>query len=72
MQGAWTGVFQEYQGEAMQDLGYELPRILILSSSVNKGVLGRSWRLSARARDRDHSNPESPSTTLSPWDPGRR
>ena len=37
MQGAWSGCFQGYQGEAMQDLGYELPRILIPRTSVNKG-----------------------------------
>src|SRR5215208_3977004 len=31
-----TGVFQGYRGEAMHYLGYELPRIPILGSRVNK------------------------------------
>jgi len=39
---------------------------------VNKLALGRSGRLSNRARDRDHSDPLSPWATLSPWSPGRR
>jgi hypothetical protein len=30
------GCFQGYRGGAMQDLGYELRRIPILSTSVNK------------------------------------
>ena len=50
----------------------QLRRIYLLGNSVNKVALGRSWRLSARARDRDHSNPGSPSATLSPWNPGTR
>jgi hypothetical protein len=33
--GCLDGCFQEYQGEAMQDLGYELPRIPILRGWVN-------------------------------------
>jgi hypothetical protein len=37
MQGAWSGCFQGYRGGAMQDLGYELPRIPIPRTSVNKG-----------------------------------
>jgi hypothetical protein len=36
MQGAWSGCFQGYWGGAMQDLGYELPRILIPRTSVNR------------------------------------
>jgi hypothetical protein len=36
MQGAWAGVFRGYRGGAIQDLGYELPRILILRTRVNK------------------------------------
>jgi hypothetical protein len=34
--GCLEGCFQGCQGEAMQDLGYELPRIPILGTSVNK------------------------------------
>jgi hypothetical protein len=34
--GCLDGCFQGYRGGAMQDLGYELPRILILGTSVNK------------------------------------
>jgi hypothetical protein len=37
MQGAWSGCFQGYWGEAMHYLGYELPRITIPGSWVNKG-----------------------------------
>ena len=36
MQGAWAGVFQGYRGEAMHYLGYELPRISIPRTSVNR------------------------------------
>src|SRR5215204_7037054 len=50
----------------------QLPRIPLPGTWVNKLALGRSWRLSDRARDRDHSNPESPWATLSLWNPGRR
>jgi hypothetical protein len=32
-------VFQGYRGEAMQDLGYELPRIPIPRTPVNKGKI---------------------------------
>jgi hypothetical protein len=39
MQGAWSGCFQGYRGEAIQDLGYELPRIHILGTWVNKDAL---------------------------------
>jgi hypothetical protein len=35
--GCLDGCFQGYRGEAMQDLGYELPRILIPRTPVNKG-----------------------------------
>ena len=35
--GCLDGCFQGHRGEAMQDLGYELPRILIPRTSVNKG-----------------------------------
>ena len=34
--GCLDGYFQGYRGEAMQNLGYELPRIPILGTSVNK------------------------------------
>src|SRR5215207_11198606 len=37
MQGAWRGDFQGYRGVVMQDLGYELRRIPIPRTSVNKG-----------------------------------
>jgi hypothetical protein len=40
MQGAWTGIFQGYRGEAMQNLGYELPRISIPRRWVNKPPTG--------------------------------
>jgi len=36
MQGAWSGCFQGYGGEAMQDLGYELPRIPLPRTPVNR------------------------------------
>jgi hypothetical protein len=36
MQGAWMGVFSGTGVIAMQDLGYELPRILIPRTPVNK------------------------------------
>ena len=35
--GCLDGCFQGYRGEAMQDLGYELPRITIPRTPVNKG-----------------------------------
>jgi hypothetical protein len=35
--GCLDGCFQGYQGKAMQDSGYELPRILIPRTPVNKG-----------------------------------
>jgi hypothetical protein len=35
--GWLEGCFQAYRGGAMQDLGYELPRITIPRRSVNKG-----------------------------------
>ena len=38
MQGAWSGCFQGCRGEAMQDLGYELPRISIPRTPVTKGM----------------------------------
>jgi hypothetical protein len=34
--GCLDGCFQGWRGEAIQDLGYELPRIHILRTSVNK------------------------------------
>ena len=37
--GCLEGCFQGYRGEAMQDLGYELPRIPILRGWVNKALL---------------------------------
>jgi hypothetical protein len=36
--GCLDRCFQGYRGEAMQDLGYELPRIPIPRTSVNKGM----------------------------------
>ena len=50
----------------------QLRRISLPRTSVNKPTLGRSWRLSARARHRDHSNPRSPWATLLSWNPGTR
>jgi hypothetical protein len=35
--GRLEGGFQGYRGGAMQDLGYERPRILIPRNQVNKG-----------------------------------
>jgi hypothetical protein len=35
--GCLDGCFQGYRDEAMQDLGYELPRINIPRTPVNKG-----------------------------------
>src|SRR5829696_5506448 len=41
--GCLDECIQGYRSEAMQDLGYELPRISILGTSVNKGIKkGRS------------------------------
>jgi hypothetical protein len=37
--GCLDGCFQGCRGDAMQDLGYELPRILIPRTRVNKGKL---------------------------------
>src|SRR5919112_6221731 len=37
MQGAWSGCFQGDRGKAMQDCGYELRRIHIPRTPVNKG-----------------------------------
>jgi hypothetical protein len=34
--GCLDGCFQGYRGEAMQDLGYKLPRILIPRTPVNR------------------------------------
>src|SRR5918994_5441031 len=36
--GCLDGCFQGYRGEAMQHPGYELPRISIPRTSVNKGI----------------------------------
>jgi hypothetical protein len=44
--GCLDSRFQVYEGEAMQDLGYELPRISILRTRVNK-----DWK-----RRRDQTN----------------
>jgi hypothetical protein len=42
--GCLDGCFQGYRGEAMQDLGYELPRIRIPRTPVNRGIKkGRSY-----------------------------
>jgi hypothetical protein len=35
--GCLDGCFQGYRGEAIQDLGYELPRIPIPRTPLNKG-----------------------------------
>jgi hypothetical protein len=37
--GCLEGYFQGYRDGPMQDLGYELPRILILGTSVNRADL---------------------------------
>jgi hypothetical protein len=55
--GCLDGCFQGYRGEAIQDLGYELPRITIPRTRVNKGKKkGRSVMLhpcaSVRCRER--------------------
>jgi hypothetical protein len=42
-----TGVFRGTGGEAMQDLGYELPRIHILRRWVNKGKKGKGGGLAS-------------------------
>jgi hypothetical protein len=44
MQGAWSGCFQGYRGEAMHYLGYDLRRILIPRTLVNKGK-SKGWAL---------------------------
>jgi hypothetical protein len=36
--GCLDGCFQAYRGEAMQDLGYDLPRIPIPRTPLNKGI----------------------------------
>jgi hypothetical protein len=36
--GRLDGCFQGYRDEAMQDLGYELPRIPIPRTPVNRGL----------------------------------
>src|SRR5215213_2243773 len=38
MRNVWRGDFMGYWGVVMQDLGYELPRISILGTSVNRGM----------------------------------
>jgi hypothetical protein len=40
IQGAWSGCFQGYRGDAMQDLGYELPRIPIPRTPLNRRPVG--------------------------------
>jgi hypothetical protein len=47
-------------------MGFEYIAKLSVVKTQAKLAHGRSGRLSARARDRDHSNPESPSATLFP------
>jgi hypothetical protein len=37
MRNVWRGDFMGYWGVVMQDLGYELPRIPIPRTTVNKG-----------------------------------
>jgi hypothetical protein len=37
MRNVWRGDFMGYWGVVMQDLGYELPRISIPRTTVNKG-----------------------------------
>ena len=44
--GCLEGCFQGYRGEAMQDLGYELPRIPIPRTRVNKRLLVRRRNVS--------------------------
>jgi len=62
MQGAWTGVLQRYRGEAMQDLGYELPRIPIPRTPVNKGKeKGRGYFAPALPSCRGYFAPALPS-----------
>jgi hypothetical protein len=41
MQGAWRGCFQGYRGETMHYLGYDLPRIPIPRTWVNRGRKGQ-------------------------------
>ena len=48
--GCLERVILGYRGEAMQDLGYELPRISILGTLVNKGLLVRLLSLRERIR----------------------
>jgi hypothetical protein len=43
MQGARSGRFQGHRGEAMQDPRYELPRIHILRTRVNRAL--PAWQL---------------------------
>src|SRR5829696_3324716 len=52
--GCLQGCYGACRGGVMQDLGYELPRILIPRTSVNKGHEDRAWI---------PVNPESPSHT---------
>ena len=52
MRGYLEGWFRAYRGGAMQDLGYELPGILVPRSWMNKPTL--SWRRSCvRAHKRE-------------------
>ena len=46
--GCLDGCFQGYRGEAMQDLGYELRRIPIPRTLVNKGKKTRKGRYKLR------------------------
>src|SRR3712207_5889577 len=48
--GCLEGCFQGYRDEAMQDLGYELPRITIPRTPVNRASASLSVRLSTPSR----------------------
>jgi hypothetical protein len=43
IQGAWSGCFQGYRGDAMQDLGYELRRIPLPRTPVNNASTRLLW-----------------------------
>ena len=62
--GCLDGSFQGYRGEAMQDLGYELRRISIPHTWVNKGKKGPR-----RSRPRSFA-PRAPAVAFSRLGPG--
>jgi hypothetical protein len=62
----------EGQVEKMEEAGVTMAQAHLKMGLLAYAELGGSWRLSARTRDRDHSNTGSPSATLTPWNPGRR